>query len=201
MSDWFESLQTDKGWEIRPNRRSARFVAAVYAGFLSVVAAFILLPPACVVGVLTISALFTSWLPEDWVAPLRLFGGGLGVIAVLPLLVAWAKLAFRQSLRKHWQTLHVLLRGEVSLGEQVLQDADRARRVIVHEQITYDGEGDPTVEYLVEVVQDRESAANVVVPIPGYGTWGRSVQGRKHATAFALALSAALGIPGPEGID
>lgn len=189
----FERTQTDSGWELRPNEGTARHIAAFHAGCLTLPAIVVL--GACGWFVWTrVDYSLVGNLENDWSAMILGIGCGVAILGSAPLLVAWARHVFRKSLRDNWLTMRVLPGGPIRLGEETLVETGRAREIVVRRVEESDGEGGTAVSHCVDVVQDRECAAPVAIPIPLHGMWNPSVRDRRNAEAFAEVLAGALGV-------
>ena len=188
----FEHAQTDSGWEFRPNEGSARRLATLHAGCLTLLAIVVLEATGLSVGLWVVFS-FVDSLRNDWFTLIVGIGSALILIGSTPLLVAWARLSYRKSLQENWLTLRIAPGGPIQFGETILVEAGRARHIVVRTRAESDGEGGTTVSYRLEVVQDRECAAPVHIPIPRYGWWETSVGDKQTIEVFAQMLAGVLG--------
>lgn len=187
----FEYAQTEAGWEFRPNEDSARRVATLHSGCLTLAAFTMLLLGGMLFWRWLIGSIVSD-LRTDWLAAVIGIACAVTLLPLTPLLIAWARHVFAKSLRDNWLTMHVPPGGSVLHGTRVLVEAGRARGVAVRTVLESDGEGGTTTSHRVEVV--GTGAYPSPIPVPFNGMWHSSVSDKRAAEGFAEVLARALGV-------
>lgn len=126
----FEYVQSDSGWEFRPNEDSARRVAAGHSGCVTLIVFVVLVMGGLLAWKWIVTALVGE-LRSDWLAAVTGIGCAVTLLPLTPLLVACAKRVFAKSLRDNWLTVRVPSGGSLLHGERLLVQPGRAQGVVI----------------------------------------------------------------------